>query len=89
MKAFTLGAMGPARTNFCSSAFSRAGFGDVAAEVQRLWFVGDKPAAIAAVPDQLVLAGYAIGTADMVTERIYSLAAAAVDAVRLGPIGRT
>ena len=87
--AFTLGAMGSARTNFYISAFSRAGFDDVAAEVQRLWVDGDKPAAIAAVPDQVVLAAYAIGTDDMVTERIRSLAVAGVDAVRLGSIGRT
>ena len=40
--AFTLGGMGSATTNFYNAAFTRAGFGDVAAEVQRLWVEGDK-----------------------------------------------
>jgi len=87
--AFTLGAMGSANTNFYNSAYSRAGFGDIAAEVQRLWVARDKPAAVAAVPDELVLAAYSIGTTDMVDERIRALAAAGVDSVRLGPLGKT
>ena len=87
--AFTLGGMGSARTNFYNSAFSRAGFGDIAADVQRLWVEGDKAAAVAAVPDEMVLAAYSIGTADMVTARLRALAAAGVNAVRLAPIGRT
>ena len=87
--AFTLGGMGSARTNFYNAAFTRAGFGDVAAEVQRLWVEGDKAGAVAAVPDEMVLAAYAIGTADMVVDRVRALAAAGVDAVRLGPVGTT
>lgn len=87
--AFTLGGMGSAQTNFYNSAYSRAGFGDIGAEVQRLWAGGDKAAAVAAVPDDLVLAAYSIGTTDMVAARIQRLAAAGVDALRLAPIGRT
>jgi hypothetical protein len=87
--AFTLGGMGSARTNFYNAAFTRAGFGDVAAEVQRLWVEGDKAGAVGAVPDEMVLAAYAIGTSDMVADRVRSLAAAGVNAVRLGPVGKT
>jgi F420-dependent oxidoreductase-like protein len=87
--AFTLGGMGSATTNFYNAAYSRAGYGDIAAEVQRLWTTGDKPAAIAAVPDELLLQAYAIGTEDMVRDRIRALAAAGIDSVRIGPQGRT
>ncbi|MEM9513866.1 MAG: LLM class flavin-dependent oxidoreductase [Actinomycetota bacterium] len=87
--AFTLGGMGSATTNFYNDAFSRAGWADVAAEVQRLWVDGDKPAAIAAVPDELVLAAYPIGTEAMVRQRIADIAASGVDAVRIAPAGRT
>ncbi len=87
--AFTLGGMGSATTNFYNAAYSRAGYADVCAEVQRLWVAGDKPAAVAAVPDELVLATYLIGTEEMVRDRIRAYAAAGVDCLRLAPQGRT
>lgn len=87
--AFTLGGMGSAKTNFYNAAYSRAGFGEVAAEVQRLWVEGDKAAAAAAVPEELVLAAYMIGTEDMVRERIRAAATAGVNGLRLGPVGKT
>ena len=59
---FTLGAMGSANTNFYNAAFTGAGWGDVAKIVQALWVGGDKASAIAAVPDEFVLAGCASGT---------------------------
>ena len=65
------------------------GVGDVAAEVQRLWVQGDKAAAAAAVPEELVLAAYMIGTEDMVRERIRAAAAAGVNGLRLSPVGAT
>jgi len=87
--AFTLGGMGSAKTNFYNAAYTRAGYGDVAAEVQRLWVEGDKAGAAAAVPDELVLAAYPIGTQQMVTERIQAYADAGVDCLRVAPKGRT
>lgn len=87
--AFTLGAMGSAKTNFYNSAYSRAGYADIAAEVQRLWVSGDKAAATAAVPDELLLQAYMIGTEDMVRDRIKIAADAGVDVLRLTPSGRT
>ncbi|MBN4047655.1 LLM class flavin-dependent oxidoreductase [Acidimicrobiaceae bacterium AH-315-P05] len=86
--AFTLGGMGSATTNFYNSAYSRAGFGDIAAEVQRLWVEGDKAAATAAVPDELLLLAYPIGTRDMVLERLRAYKAVGVDCLRLGAVGR-
>ena len=87
--AFTLGGMGSANTNFYNAAYSRAGWADVAADVQRLWVSGDKPAAVAAVPDELLLQAYAIGTEDMVRGRLQAIADAGIDSVRIGPQGRT
>lgn len=87
--AFTLGGMGSATTNFYNAAYTRAGFGDVCAEVQRLWVDGDKAGAAAAVPDELVLSAYPIGTTEMVTERIQAYADAGVDCLRVAPVGRT
>ena len=40
--AFTFGAMGSGSTNFYNRAFTRQGFGDAVAEVQRLWLSGDR-----------------------------------------------
>jgi F420-dependent oxidoreductase-like protein len=87
--AFTLGGMGSATTNFYNAAYSRAGYADIAAEVQRLWVEGDKAAAAAAVPDELVLSAYIIGDEAMVRERLRVYAAAGVDTLRVAPSGRT
>jgi F420-dependent oxidoreductase-like protein len=86
--AFTLGAMGSARTNFYNAAYRRAGWTDVAEEVQRLWVSGDKEAAVRAVPDELVLAANLIGTRAMVAERIRAYAAAGITTLRIGMSGR-
>lgn len=87
--AFTLGGMGSASTNFYNSAYSRAGFEDAAKEVQRLWVAGDKEAAVAAVPDEMVLLAYPIGTESMVLDRLRAYRAAGVTTLRLGPHGKT
>ena len=87
--AFTLGGMGSATTNFYNNAYSRAGWADVADEVRRLWVEGDKASAAAAVPDELVLAAYPIGTEDMVRARIRATAAAGVGCMRVPPQGKT
>jgi F420-dependent oxidoreductase-like protein len=87
--AFTLGGMGSATTNFYNAAYTRAGFGEIAVEVQRLWVEGDKASAIAAVPDELVLSAYLIGTQDMVRDRVRAYKAAGVNTLRLSPQGKT
>lgn len=87
--AFTLGGMGSAKTNFYNNAISRAGYADIAAEVQRLWVDGDKAAAAAAVPDELALLAYPIGNEAMVKDRIRAYRAAGVNGLRVAPQGRT
>ena len=68
--AFSLGAMGSATENFYNDAYRRAGFEDAGTKVQALWLSGDRAAAAAAVPDELVLRTNLIGTAAMVADRI-------------------
>ena len=87
--AFVLGGMGSAKTNFYNQAYSRAGYGDAAEEVQRLWVGGDKAAAASAVPEDLVLSANLIGDESMVKARIQAHVDAGVDTLRLGITGKT
>ena len=48
--AFTLGAMGSRRHNFYNAAYQRAGYRDVALEVQHLWLDGRREEAAAGMP---------------------------------------
>ncbi len=87
--AFTLGAMGSPTTNFYNAAYSRAGYADVAREVQRLWVEGDRAAATALVPDEMLQSAFLIGTEDMVRARIRAFRDAGIDVLRLSPAGKT
>ncbi len=87
--AFTLGAMGSAKTNFYNAAYSRAGWSEMAEKVQTLWVSGDKAAAIAAVEDEFVLAAMFVGTESMVAERIRTTAAVGITTLRIAPIGKS
>jgi F420-dependent oxidoreductase-like protein len=87
--AFTLGAMGSAKTNFYNAAYARAGFADAAKEVQALWVSGQKKEAVAAVPDEMLLAANMIGTEEMVRARLRAFRDAGVDVLRLSAPGRT
>jgi alkanesulfonate monooxygenase SsuD/methylene tetrahydromethanopterin reductase-like flavin-dependent oxidoreductase (luciferase family) len=87
--AFTLGAMGSAKTNFYNAAYARAGFEDAAREVQSLWIEGRREEAAAAVPDALVLASAPIGTEAMVRERLRACRDAGIAVLRLSTPGRT
>ena len=87
--AFTLGAMGSARHNFYNDAFRRAGYEDVAAEVQRLWLAGKREEAAARVPDEMALKTNLLGTEAMVRARVAAYRAAGVTTLRVEPAGRT
>ena len=87
--AFTLGAMGSAKTNFYNDAYCRAGYEDDAKAVQSLWISGKRDDAVARVPDELVLKANLIGTKDMVRERIRAFADAGVNTLRLGTGGQS
>jgi len=85
--AFTLGAMGSRRTNFYNDAYQRAGYVDVAVDVQRLWLEGRREDAAARVPDELVLKTNLLGTEEMVRNRIRAYRDAGVTTLRLDPEG--
>jgi F420-dependent oxidoreductase-like protein len=85
--AFTLGAMGSRRHNFYNDAFKRAGYRDVALEVQRLWLEGRRDEAAARVPDEMVLKTSLLGTPAMVRERIRAYRNAGVTTLRVAPDG--
>ncbi len=87
--AFTLGAMGSAKTNFYNDAFCRAGYEDTAKEVQSLWVEGKRDQAIQSVPDEMVLLTNLIGTEDMVKERLNAFANAGVNTLRISTGGDT
>ena len=87
--AFTLGAMGSAKTNFYNDAYCRAGYEDVAKEVQNLWVAGNRDEAIRQVPDELITMSNFIGTQSMVEERLGAFKAAGVNTLRISTGGST
>lgn len=87
--AFTLGAMGSRQHNYYNDVYRRAGYEDVAIEVQDLWFKKQREEAAARVPDELVLKTNLLGTEDMVRDRIRVHRAAGVTTLRVEPDGET
>jgi F420-dependent oxidoreductase-like protein len=87
--AFSLGGMGSADTNFYNQAYSRQGWGDVAAEVQRRWQGKDRAGAVDLITDDMVLGTTLIGTEAMVRDRLQVWADSGVNTVRLYPAGDT
>jgi len=87
--AFSLGAMGSRRHNFYNDAYRRAGYVDVAADVQRLWLDGRREDAAARVPDELVLKTNLLGTEAMVRDRLALYRDAGIDTLRVEPAGET
>ncbi|MEM7018969.1 MAG: LLM class flavin-dependent oxidoreductase [Pseudomonadota bacterium] len=68
--AFNMGGMGSAQTNFYNDAFKRAGYVDDAIAVQELWMQKKHAEAAERVPDEMVTKFQALGTRDMVRERL-------------------
>jgi len=87
--AFSLGAMGSRQHNFYNDAYKRAGYTDVALEVQRLWLDGRREEAAARVPDELVLKTNLLGTDAMVRRRLELYRDAGVTTLRVEPAGDT
>jgi F420-dependent oxidoreductase-like protein len=85
--AFTLGAMGSREHNFYNDAFKRAGYEDVAVEVQRLWLDDRREEAAARVPDELVLKTNLLGTEAMVRKRLEAYRRAGITTLRVEPVG--
>ena len=87
--AFTFGAMGSANSNFYNNAFTRQGWGDDVAEVQRLWAAGDRDAAAARVPVEIGLRSNLIGPADEIKRRLREYRDCGITTLRVGPMGET
>ncbi|PON12089.1 F420-dependent methylene-tetrahydromethanopterin reductase [Candidatus Entotheonella serta] len=87
--AFTLGAMGSARTNFYNDAFRRGGWNEAAREVQQLWVAGQREEACARVPDAMVIQANLVGDESAVRDRIRAYKRADVTTLRLAPEGDT
>jgi len=87
--AFSCGAMGSADTNFYLDAYARAGYADDAKAIQRLWFEGKRKEAVARVPDAMVTEFAAIGTAEMVAERLQKYRDVGVTTLSLRIEGKT
>lgn len=85
--AFTIGAMGSAKTNFYNRAFGKQGFTDQVAEVERLWRAGDKVAAGAAVPIEIGIGTNLLGTEADIRGRLRLLRDCGINSVRVNPSG--
>jgi F420-dependent oxidoreductase-like protein len=85
--AFTLGAMGSAKTNFYNEAFQRAGYQDLARRVQTVWLDGKREEAAELIPDEIVLQTNLLGTDEMVAERIRAYRNAGITTLRVAPSG--
>jgi F420-dependent oxidoreductase-like protein len=86
--AFTLGAMGSRKHNFYNQAFQRAGYADLASEVQRIWLEGRREEAATLVPDEMILQTNLLGTEAMVKERIRRYRDAGITTLRVDPAGQ-
>ncbi len=90
--AFNMGGMGSSTTNFYNDAFKRAGFEEEALAIQALWLQGKRDEAARRVPDSMVTEFQALGTAEMVRERLAKYRDVGVTTLKLGldsagPIG--
>jgi F420-dependent oxidoreductase-like protein len=87
--AFSLGAMGSRKNNFYNEAFQRAGYAEIALRVQDLWLQRQREAAVALIPDELVLKTNLIGTKEMVRERLRIYQQAGATTLSVFPVGKT
>jgi F420-dependent oxidoreductase-like protein len=87
--ALYVGGMGARGANFYNDLAVRYGYADEAARVQELYLAGEKDAAAAAVPDDLVRATALVGDEGHVRERLAALRAAGVTTVLVQPLGHT
>ena len=76
--------MGSATTNFYNDAFRRAGFEDDAKAIQSLWVAGKRDEAAQRVPDTMITQFQAIGTRDMVRDRLQTYQDSGINTIKLG-----
>ena len=82
--AFNMGGMGSATTNFYNDAFKRAGYEEDARAIQSLWIAGKRDEAARRVPDAMVTEFQALGTREMVKQRLKQYRDVGVTTLKLG-----
>ena len=87
--AFSMGAMGSRKHNFYNEVYQRAGYAELAIQVQDLWLGGKRQAAIASIPDELVYQPNLVGTKEMVRARLQAHKQAGVTTISVFQIGQT
>ncbi|MCA2210769.1 MULTISPECIES: LLM class F420-dependent oxidoreductase [Nocardia] len=84
--ALYIGGMGAKGKNFYHTLATKYGYGEAADRIQELYLAGDKQAAAAAVPDDLVRDVSLIGPEGFVKDRIAAFAEAGVTTLNVTPI---
>ena len=87
--ALYVGGMGSKEQNFYNRIACRMGYEAAADEIQKLYLSGDKAAAAAAVPQQLIDSTTLVGTRDRIADRLRAYADAGVTTLNLSPGGFT
>ena len=82
--AFNMGGMGSGTTNFYNDAFKRAGYEEDAVAIQTLWLAGKRDEAAKRVPDAMVTEFQALGTREMIKNRLRAYQDAGVTTLKLG-----
>ena len=82
--AFNMGGMGSATTNFYNDAFKRAGYEEDARTIQSLWLAGRREEAAQRVPDAMITEFQALGTREMVRQRLAKYRDVGVTTLKLG-----
>jgi len=85
--AFTFGAMGSPEHNFYKDAFGRQGYGDAAADVQKLWLAGRREEAADAVPVELGVKTNLLGPPSAVKKRLRVYRDAGIGTIKVGVAG--
>jgi F420-dependent oxidoreductase-like protein len=89
MLALYIGGMGARGRNFYHDLACRFGFQAAADLIQDRYLAGDKPAAAAAVPDELVRGSSLIGPAGYIRERLAMLRASGATTLTVTPLAPT
>ncbi|MEV0334936.1 LLM class F420-dependent oxidoreductase [Nocardia sp. NPDC050717] len=84
--ALYIGGMGAKGKNFYHTLATKYGYGEAANRIQELYLAGDKQAAAAAVPDELVRDVSLIGPESFVKDRVAAMAEAGVTTLNVTPL---
>ncbi|MCK1797959.1 LLM class F420-dependent oxidoreductase [Streptomyces sp. XM4193] len=85
--ALYVGGMGSRKQNFYNRLAQRMGYEQEAAEIQEKYLAGEKEAAGAAVPEQLIDSTTLLGPVDRIADRMRAYAEAGVGTLSLAPAG--